>query len=262
MSKTSRIVGASAIVLALVASVVAVKIVFFPSVNDKYFQIDPTRLRQVPAGLVVVRPTHFPDSAKRSSPPGMMQIRVRDATWMVGRNISFQQLIATAYQYSPGRIALPSGAPKGNFDFLVTVPRDPEKRLQSVIRRKTGCIAQRETRDTDVLILTVENPYSPGLQVSTAAKDNITTKNNRLYFTHMRLNVVTDGMEQMLKLPVVDKTGLTNFYDFSLAWDRQMQQHLQNGTLDKETGRKILADWGLGLEPDTASLEMLVVKKL
>jgi len=33
-------------------------------------------------------------------------------------------------------------------------------------------------------------------------------------------------------------------------------------TLDQEAGRKILAEWGFGLEPDTASLEMLVVKQL
>jgi len=262
MSKTAKIVSASAMVLILVASAVAVKIIFFPSVSDKYFQINPARLRQVPPGLVVVRATHFRGSAKRSSPPGMMQIRVKDAIWMVGRNISFQQLMATAYQYSPGRIALPPDAPKGKFDLLVTATKNPEARLQSAIRRKTGYVAQRETRDTDVLVLTVEDPNAPGLQVSTATKGSIAPENNRLYFTHMQLNVVTEGLEQMLKLPVVDKTGLTNYYDFSLAWDRSMQQAIQGGTLDKETGRKIIAEWGLGLEPDTASLEMLVVKKL
>ena len=40
-----------------------------------------------------------------------------------------------------------------------------------------------------------------------------------------------------------------------------MQQQIQSGNLDSETGRKILAEWGLELEPDTASLEMLVVKR-
>jgi uncharacterized protein (TIGR03435 family) len=59
----------------------------------------------------------------------------------------------------------------------------------------------------------------------------------------------------------VDKTGLTNFYDFSLIWDTKTAQQIQSGTLDNETGKKILAEWGLGLEPDTASIEMLVVKK-
>jgi uncharacterized protein (TIGR03435 family) len=65
----------------------------------------------------------------------------------------------------------------------------------------------------------------------------------------------------MLKTPVVDKTGLTNFYDFSLAWDAQTRRGIQNGTLSPEEGEKILAGWGLALEPDTASIEMLVVEK-
>jgi hypothetical protein len=41
-----------------------------------------------------------------------------------------------------------------------------------------------------------------------------------------------------------------------------MQQQISSGTMDQATGQKILADWGLALEPDTASLEMLAVKKL
>jgi len=247
MSKTTKIVSASAMVLILVASAVAVKIIFFPSVSDKYFQMTPARLRQVPSGLVVVRPTHFPDSARGSSPSGMMQIRVKDAMWMVGRNISFQQLMATAYQYSQGRIALPPDAPKDHYDLLVTVAKNPEARLQSAIRRKFGYVAQRETRDTEVLVLTVEDPNPPGLKVSTATKGSIAPKNNRLYFTHMQLNVVTDGLEQMLKLPVVDKTGLTNYYDFSLAWDRQTQQQIQGARWTKKPAEKSSPNGGWDL---------------
>lgn len=167
-----------------------------------------------------------------------------------------------AYSYNPGRIALPVGAPKVNYDFLVTVPEDPQAHLQSAIRRKLGYIAQPETRDTPVLALKIENPNSPGLKVSPdSEKENTNVKNGRLYFTHTHLATVTDGLEGILKTPVVDKTDLTDYYDFSLVWDTKTAQQIQNGTLDNETDRKILAEWGLGLEPDTASIEMLVVKK-
>jgi len=253
---------ASVLVLVLVAGVVAVKMIFFPSINDKFFQTNSARLRQAPANVVIVRPTHFANSAKRSSPENQFgNASVKGAQWMVGINVTFQNLIATAYSYNPGRIALPPNAPKGSYDFLVTVPKDPQARLQSAIRRKLGYTAQVETRDTPVLALKVENPNSSGLKVSTAAREDVSPKNGRLYFTHMKLNVVTDGLEGMLKTPVVDKTGLTNYYDFSLIWDAQTAKQIQGGTLDNETGKKILAGWGLGLEPDTASIEMLVVKK-
>jgi len=51
---------------------------------------------------------------------------------------------------------------------------------------------------------------------------------------------------------------LTNFYDFSLVFTPQMQR----GQIDRATVEKIIGEWGLGLEPDTAQMEMLVVKKV
>ena len=166
MTKTKTIALASLLGLVLVTAVVAVKMIFFPSVNDRFFQVRNNGvLRQAPPGLVIVRPTHFPKSPTN----GMTFANVKGTQWMVGRNVTFQQLIALAYSYNPGRISLPVGAPKNNFDFLVTVPKDPEQHLQSAIRRKLGCVAETEMRDTPVLALKVEDPNSPGLKVSTAA---------------------------------------------------------------------------------------------
>lgn len=261
-TKTKTTVTVTVAILVMVAVAVVVKLTFFPPVKDAYFMISNRSLQRVPAGLVIVRPTHFPSSPRKSSPPGMMEITVKGSQWMVGRNVTFQQLMAIAYSYNPGRIALPFDPPKGSFDFLVTVPKDPQMRLKSAIRRKLGYTAQVETRDTPVLALKVEDPNSDGLKISSdSEKENTDVKNGRLYFTHMLLGVITDGLQQMIKMPVVDETGLTNFYDFSLVWDTKTQRMLQNGTMDQATGQKILAEWGLGLEPGTASIEMLVVKK-
>jgi len=261
MTRTKTIALAGIAVL-LIASVMAVKMIFFPAVKDEWFRTGQ-RLRQVPPGLVIVRATHFTSSAKKSSPQDQIgYANVNGKQRMVGINVTFQQLMATAYGCNPGRIVLPPTAPKNNFDFLVTALSSPEDNLKSAIRKKTGYTAGMETRDLDVLALKVEDAHSPGLKVSgDGEKADARPKNGRLYFTHMKLNVVTDGMERMIKTPVVDKTGLTNFYDFSLAWDPQTQRQINSGTLDPETGGKILAEWGLGLEPDTASIEILVVKK-
>lgn len=264
-TKTKTMVTVGVAALLLVAMAVVVKLAFFPSVSDKYFMINPARLQHVPSGLVVVRPTHFPNTPQKSSPPGELRTSVKGGVmWMVGRNVTFQQLIATAYNYNHnlGRVVLPPNPPKGNYDYLVTVPKDSDARLQAAIRKKLGYIADVETRDTPVLALKVEDTNLPGLKVSgPGERENADMRNGKLYFTHQHLTLVTDGLEQMLKTPVVDKTGLTNYYDFSLIWDAQTAKQIQSGTLDQATGQKILAEWGLGLEPDTASLEMLVVKK-
>jgi uncharacterized protein (TIGR03435 family) len=250
---------AGVLTLMLVAAAVAVKMIFFPPVDDKFFQVrNSAVLQHAPPGLVIVRPTHFP------KPPtnGMTSASVKGALWMVGRNMAFQNLMAVAYGTDLGHIVLPPNPPQGNFDFLVTVSNDPEARLQAAIKKKLGYTAQKETRDTDVFALKVADPNSPGLKVSTATQQDISPKDGRMFLTHLQMTTLANLLGGVLKVPVVDKTALTNFYDFSLVWDPPTQQKIEGGTLDKETGGKILAEWGLGLEPDTASIEMLVVKKV
>jgi uncharacterized protein (TIGR03435 family) len=261
-TKTKTTVTTGVAVLVLVAMAVAVKLVFFPSVSGAFFQPNAGKLRQAPANVVIIRPTHFANSARSGIISTSTQLSGKSVRRILGRDVPLRDIISVAYNQSPAHIVLPSDAPKGNYDFLVTVSDNPEARLQSAIKKKLGYTAQKEKRDTDVLALKIENPNSPGLKVSPdSEKENTDVKNGRLYFTHMLLGVITDGLQQMLKTPVVDETGLTNFYDFSLVWDTKTQRMLQNGTMDNETGQKILAGWGLGLEPDTASIEMLVVKK-
>ena len=262
MTRTAKIAIASVAVVLLMSAAVLVKLIYFPAVREEYFQVNANHLRHVPAGLVVVRSTHSPVRRSGSSSPAMTQTVVNDTLWMVGRNFDLQQLMAMAYRCEPGRVTLPSDAPKGNYDFLVTVPKDPHERLQAAIGSKLGYRAERETRETDVLVLKVQNPSLPGLTVSTAGRPNVSPKGGRLLCTHLKLAQIAQGLEQFLPLPVVDQTGLTNFYDFSVAWDMKTQQRIMNKSTARDALEKILNGWGLGLEPDTASLEMLVVKKI
>ena len=259
-TQTLLLLGAA---LVLIAATAAVKLVFFPPISDKYFTVSQTRLKQVPAGFVVIRPTHFGGSAHREQQNRFVETTSKTGGLrLLGVNVTFQMLIAAAYNQNPGRISLPWDAPTNCFDILVTANGDPQELLKGAIRQKLGYSAQTETKDTPVLDLKVTNPNPSGLKTSSSdEKQNVEYKNGRLYFTHTRLDEITSGMEQMLRTPVVDKTGLTNFYDFSLAWNQRMQQAMQGGNIDPATGKKILGDWGLGLEPDTAPMEMLVVER-
>jgi uncharacterized protein (TIGR03435 family) len=253
MDRTVKILLASIAVVVVLAAAMTVKLIWFPSVKETWFQVNPQRLRQVPPGICVVRQTHFPKAQTN-----YVSYSNNNKGWMVGRNVTFQMLMAMAYQYNPGRIYLPPSAPKNNFDFVVTAEPKPSDHLRAAILRKTGYTASVENRDTDVLALKVTDPNSAGLKISdTGEKQNMNVKNGRLYFTHMKLNNITDGLAGVVKMPVVDETSLTNFYDFSLEWKPGTNPN--NFTRDQID--KILAEWGLDLEPDTASVEMLVVKK-
>src|SRR5580700_3713917 len=99
MTRTKMIVLAG-IAVVLIAAGVAVKMMFFPAIKEVFFQVSPQRLRQVPRGLVVVRPTHFSISPQK----GITSVNVRGTRWMVGRDVTFQQLIALAYGWNSSRV--------------------------------------------------------------------------------------------------------------------------------------------------------------
>ena len=249
------VIGAA---MLLAISGVAVKMIFFPSVKDAWFQTNRQKLKQVPAGLVVVRATHFP-----KSPTNGMAFTFADDKgnlWFVGRNVTFRQLMAGAYNSNPCRVVLPSSAPKNNFDYLVTMPERPEaqEHLRLAVQKKIDYTAHREMCDEDVLALKVQDPALPGLKVSDAdEKPSIAVSNTKITFTHQQLGVLTspkaDFLEGFLQTPVVDRTGVKGFYDFSLV---DSQKNLNRDDVDK-----ILNGWGLMLESGTASIEMLVVEK-
>jgi hypothetical protein len=70
---------------------------------------------------------------------------------------------------------------------------------------------------------------------------------------------VTEGLATFLKIPVVDKTDLTNMYDYSMAYDTPTRRQLQNEVTARPVVDQILAGWGLIHKPDRASMEMLIV---
>jgi uncharacterized protein (TIGR03435 family) len=256
MSKTILIIVAL-LVGALVA-LFGLMLVFFPFTKDAYFAMNQGSLAKVPAGIVMIRPTHFPTSVYRR---GVMHVSNNGTVRIMGRNATLSELMATAYGQPVALVVLPPNAPTNNYDFLVTV-KEPQKRLQDVVRKKLGYIAKMESHDADALALKVENANLPGLTVSSPdEKEGANPKDGRLYITHMRLKELSGGFEQILKVPVIDETGLTNAYDFSLPWNSRLMMSLRNADTARPSIEKILTDWGLGFEPTTTSMDMLVVKK-
>jgi uncharacterized protein (TIGR03435 family) len=254
MNQTAKVVLLSVALLLVVAAGVAVKMIWFPTIKDIWFE-NARQLRLAPGGLIVVRPTHFPHATTND----LICVPYQRGNKLAGRNVTFQQLISIIYQYNPGRVYLPPGAPGNNFDILVTVPLyTARERLKKMILSKTGYTASVETRDADVLALKVENPNSPNMTPSAAnERQDSNFKNGKLYLTHMKLQDITGGLENFMKTPVVDETGMSNYYDFTLDWKPGMNPN----QLSRDDFDRIIGGWGLKLEPDTSSVEMLVVRK-
>ena len=251
---------AGAVIVGLIAGVI-VKLVFFPAVKDDYFALNERDLQGAPPGLTVLRPTRFPYVQNK----GFMFIpsphRGDQGRWMMGRNLPLRDVIAAAFEADRSVIVLPPEAPAGNFDFLITVADRQDQKLQAAIRKKLSLVAGEESRATPVLAIKVLDASLPGLTVSDASEQpNVEDKDVTIIFRHVPLAAVANGLGQFLTQPLVDETGLTNFYDLTVPWDTQTRRRMRNDATAAAAVDQILSRWGLGLRTDTASLKMLVVK--
>jgi uncharacterized protein (TIGR03435 family) len=256
-STKTKTVVTGVLVSAVILLAVVIKWRFFPSVKDEYFKSDYREFQKIPGNLLVIRPTHFSlpsqgtifSSYTRSS-SGQFVVR------QMGRNVSLERVMALAYQCNPSQIIPPATQPPGHFDFLVTVLDPSQERFKTAIRRKLGYTAHWETRNTKVLLLETQTPPPSGLEVSTAKGENVSFNNGTLEFTHARLGSLLVFLEQFLNQPVLDRTGLTNFYDFSIERNWPIP-----GSPDPKTTEKIIRGLGLKLVPGNDSVPMLVVDK-
>ena len=253
-TKTKTVVLVGAILVAVAAAAV-IKWGLSPAVKDSYFQTSYMRFQTVPKNLLVVRPTHFTDGtvnfvASTSPKPGQNVLR------MMGRDVSLEQVVAAAYGANVSRIVPPLLKPKNNFDYLVTVPDRQQERFQAAIKKKLGYTAHWEDRDTDVLLLETTSPDPPGFTLSKTGNPGVSGQNGKYWFTHMRLSSIVGFLEYTSRQPVLDRTGLTNYYNFSI----EMNWRGTNGP-NREQLETQLGYMGLKLEPATESVRMLIVEK-
>ena len=216
-------------------------------------------MRRVPTGIVVLRATHFvKDYGRIKHGRDEHDALVRT----VGRNVTFRDLMAEAYDIDSGRVVLPADAPGNGFDFLVTVSPKPRKQLRAAIEKELGFVAATETRETEVVVLRVKDSRLPGLTVSAAGEDDtVFYRDGKLHFQNQPLSAMFKGVEDGLGRPLVDETGLTNNYDYSVVFSGKTEQAMRAGAFSLEGVQKVFADLGLELKPETMSQEMLMVRK-
>ena len=244
--------------LLLAGAAFGLKRVYYPPVADDWFRLDYDHFRHAPAGVLILRPTHFNDPQRSgclmvSSSPAPGQYLPR----LLGRNVTLDEVIATAYQCPVSRVLLASGASTNHFDFLVTVRDRPVERMQAAVKRQLGYTASQQEHETEVLQLKVQIPNAPGLRASPAGNPGVEFKFGRLNFTHQPVNRLPALLERALRRPVEDKTGLTGDYDYSLVWSWRQWRPPDEAAL-----RNSLREMGLTLESDRDTLSMMVVENV
>jgi uncharacterized protein (TIGR03435 family) len=147
--------------------------------------------------------------------------------------------------------------PEGYFDFIANLPDNALPGLQAEIKKQWGLVAQRESFQTNAMVLTVDHADAPGLKPAGPARPQA-NQAGVIHFPNVPMAVIASRLETWLQVPVVDQTGLSGSYDIQLPM-------MPAGTLEHpalENLRTLLRDQlGLNLIATNTAVEMLVVKK-
>jgi uncharacterized protein (TIGR03435 family) len=218
-------------------------------------KVDSQTLNRAPT-VLVLRPSRFHDRIDRGAISGGK---------IAARSMALDWLLSIAYEFPRyKRVILPEDSPRGTYDLLLAMQDQPREALRKEIKKQLGLAAHRETRMTDVLFLEIDNAAGPGLQVARGERPTMEftgwytdSSSGKLAASNQPISELVQFLEDRFALPVLDRTGLTRRYDFTLQWDAQSDAKSEN----EEIRRAFLNQAGLKLVPGRESLEMLVVEK-
>jgi hypothetical protein len=250
---TRKQLAGAGVAVMLLAVALVVKAVWFPAVDEKFFQLNEDNLEQAPDHVFILRPTHYAAS-KRS---GCMTVQSpsrfgRNQMLLVGRNASLAQIIALAYQCPESQVFVPPLATTNRFDLLVTVPSHPLERFCAAVKSQLGYTARWQQHDGEILLLKVQGS---GPVPSAAGNEQVTYNIGKLFFRHAPIQELVAMAQTQFKRPVYDRTGLTGFYDYTIVTPGPGRKDPTDDAFNK-----CLADMGLTLESDTQPMQMMVVE--
>jgi uncharacterized protein (TIGR03435 family) len=184
---------------------------------------------------------------------------------MLGLQQQVQAVVLSAYSFGVSARfifstnLLPEVSGK-DYDFIASLPTGNAKALQQEVKRKFGVVAKPEIRETDVLLLKVKFPNAAGLKLNRESGGGESVGDGQWTVKNLPISTLASGLEAYFEIPVIDQTGLTGNFDFSLKWN-QLKEHRHNPDTDP-INRALLDQLGLELVPTNMPIEMLVVEKI
>lgn len=226
-------------------------------------------------------------SSVKPSHPGDDHLRIRmDADAIYISNASVRDLLANTFGVRASLIFhLPKWAESDHFDIQAKVLSEDAEFLRHMTRTQRrevfthlladrfGIQVHRETRMLPIYELTrigpgpglTENPPpTPSSQPEAIkpghnGRGNTSILRTSLDATGVRIGDLCGGLASLLDRNVVDKTGLTSFYDITLNWkDDQTNNGITEGTAPS-LFTALQEQLGLKLNPAKGPVEVLIV---
>lgn len=164
-------------------------------------------------------------------------------------------ILSNLYSMPPSSIVGEPVEDKTRYDAWISLPGANPEAFKTVAR-DVLCAglhvkATRETRNTDVLILTAPNGKPPGLVEAAPIGGIIGGMGTGSLRVTGPMMALASSIEGVLRKPVFDETGLAGMYEFKLAWQPGVPASLEEAVVKL----------GLKLEPARRPIEFLVVTK-
>jgi len=179
----------------------------------------------------------------------------------MGWKITFPWLLRDAYGLTQMRMILKLDPPAGDYDFMANLPQGSAEALQAAINQTFGVVVKHETMVTNALVLRVGNQGLRGFSAPFTNQWGATERfdTDTLTFFNQPLATMDVFLEDLLKIPIIDQTGVTGRYEFSIKWNHEWWK---NDMDDLPGLQAVLSDQlGLELVPTNLPIEMLVVEK-
>ena len=224
-----------------------------------------------PAQVKIV-PTKYPRGINRGAYTFPRQGIGYDEMCSLGTAVTPEFLIFIAYRISPVWTAYHTALPQQKYDYIVNVPHGSFEAFQNELRAELGLVARYDYVETNVLLMKLVKPstngftesFRPpnslnpnwGMPIWWSGETNILLKSNggqwvetTHWFNRPLDTFRVNALENIYQLPILNRTGLTNSYDFSFTYP---QTRLKDALLNQ---------LGIELVPKSGTNKMLVIEQ-
>jgi len=234
--------------------------------------------------IVVLRVTCAQVPAAKSEPPRFEVASIRPSSpdqvaagWsgiqidhglVRALNVTLRETIADSYRVAKDRIA--GGSEWVDSDrYQITAKADQpvgkeilDAMMRTLLAERFKLKLHRETRTRETLTLEVAK-HGPKLQPVPAAYPSFTKGNGRVDATTLTMTEFAEIVSHELRRPLVDRTGLTGSYKFTLRWNEDRGKIADPidaaAELKFEMSTALTQQLGLELKSKRVPTEMLVI---
>ena len=165
----------------------------------------------------------------------------------IGLGVDATNLMMFVFDSEREHTIFPTNMPAGRFDFIANLPQGSLARLQEEIRSRLGITGTKVEVSTNAYALVLHDPDSPVYHETNM-------------FAGVKIDYWVNTLEGLYHAPVINLTGLTNYYVCDCNFRRPTRQ------TDDEFKQIVLArireQLGLELIATNFPTEMLVVEKV